>query len=160
MTRGTPKTPVAMLIISRMADLGIGRTEIVSRLGWSNQTKGLRHFDVFLATGELTSHLLKGLPGVWYTDAAKGYVADVLLDPEVFKAAVSDLDARVFKLPGISKGGGGAVVARAPLKIAGVLSVFPDIFGASQLVVGRKGKIRWADVTSAFKQAGVKAKMK
>lgn len=64
MTRGTPKTPVAMLIIPRMAALGIGRTEIVKHLGWSNQTKGLRHFDVLLATGKLNSHLLKGLPGV------------------------------------------------------------------------------------------------
>ena len=104
--------------------------------------------------------VLKGLPGAWYTNATSGYVADVLLDPGTFKAAVSDLDARVFKLPGVSKGGGGAVVARAPLSVAGVLSVFPDIFGGSQLVVGRKGSVRWSDVKSAFKQAGVNAKMK
>ena len=113
-----------------------------------------------IAPADKSRDALKGLPGAWYTSAKSGYVADVLLDPGVFKASVSDLDARVFTLPGISKGGGGAVVARAPLKIAGVLSVFPDIFGASQLVVGRKGKIRWADVKSAFKQAGVNAKMK
>ncbi len=85
---------------------------------------------------------LKGLPGAWYTNATSGYVADVLLDPVVFKPTVSDLDARVFKLPGVSKGGGGAVVARAPLNVAGVLSVFPDIFGGSQLVVGRNVEVR------------------
>lgn len=103
---------------------------------------------------------LKALPGAWYTSATHGYVADLLLSPRVYKAVVSDLDARVYKLPGVSKGGGGAAVARAPLNVAGVLAVFPDIFGGSELVVGRKGKVSWADVQKAFKRAGVSAKVK
>ena len=100
------------------------------------------------------------LPGAWYTNATNGYVADLLLSPKAFKGTVSDLEARVFKLPGVSKGGGGAKVARAPLGVKGVLTVFPDIFGGSELVVGRKGEVMWADVTKAFKRTGVNAKMK
>ncbi len=44
------------------------------------------------------------------------------------------------------------------MSVPGVLTIFPDIFGEKETVVARKGEIRWADVTKAFKASGVNAK--
>ena len=103
---------------------------------------------------------LKGIPGVWYTSDERAWVADLLLKPKALEAATADLEARVYELPGIPKGPGGNRVAAAPLSVPGVLSIFPDIFGETETVVGRKGKVRWADVTKAFERAGVNAKVR
>jgi len=100
---------------------------------------------------------LAGIPGVWYASDGRAWVADLLLEPQALKAATTDLEARVYRLPGIPKGPGGNRVAAAPLRVPGVLSIFPDIFGETETVVGRKGKVRWANVTEAFKRAGVNA---
>lgn len=62
MRRAKPQNPLADLVYPRMAELDISRSELVKNLGWANPSKGLRHFDVYSATGHPTSHLLAGLP--------------------------------------------------------------------------------------------------
>ena len=57
-----PKTPLAKLISVRLSDLGISRVELVRRLGYANPSKGLRRLDGYLTTGQVTTHLLDGLP--------------------------------------------------------------------------------------------------
>ena len=93
-------------------------------------------------------------PGVWYATPQWSWVMPELLDP---KALPPDLEARAYRLRGIPKGGTGSRVARAPLRLPGVVAVFPDIFGEKQAVVGRKGKVDWKAVRRAFKQAGCRA---
>jgi len=66
-----PKTPLSRLINARMAELGINRVELMNRIGYANPAKGLRRFDEFLATGQQTTHLLKGLPDLLGMDAAE-----------------------------------------------------------------------------------------
>ncbi len=44
--------PISALIKDRMRELGIERTELVRRMGYRNQTKGLKRLDAILA-GEL-----------------------------------------------------------------------------------------------------------
>ena len=55
---------LADLINARLSHLGISRTELTQRLGFANQSKGLRRFDEFMDTGRRSSHLLKALPEV------------------------------------------------------------------------------------------------
>lgn len=62
--RINPQTPLARLINDRLSDLGTSRVELVQRLGFVNRSKGLRRLDVFIATGQHTSHRLKGLADV------------------------------------------------------------------------------------------------
>ena len=64
MARTYPQNPLARLINARLSTLGISRPDLMHRLGYSNQVRGLRRFDDFLATGQITTHLLKGLPDV------------------------------------------------------------------------------------------------
>ena len=90
-------------------------------------------------------------PGSWYATPQWSWVVPELLDPE---ALPPDLEARSYRLRGISKGGTGSRVAQAPLRLPGVVAVVPDIFGEKQAVVGRKGKVDWKAVRKAFEQAG------
>ena len=108
----------------------------------------------------LLANAKKDAPGIWYTSRDRAFIANLLLDPKALAAVTADLEARVFELPDIPKGGGGARVAAAPIKVPGVLSVFPDIFGDKELVVARKGSILWKDVLEAFAKTGVQAKAK
>ena len=65
-----PQTPLANLVNHRLSDMGLTRTVLVQRLGYANTDKGLRRFDEFIATGRITTHLLKGLPDLLGLDAA------------------------------------------------------------------------------------------
>jgi len=65
------KTPLAKLVNDRLSELGISLTDLVQRVGFANQAKGLRRFDEFMATGQVTTHLLKGLPDLLGLDAAQ-----------------------------------------------------------------------------------------
>ncbi|MHC4134718.1 MAG: hypothetical protein ACYTDU_10335 [Planctomycetota bacterium] len=96
-------------------------------------------------------------PGVWYATPQRSWVIPELLDP---KALPPDLEARGYRLRGIPKGGTGSRVAQAPLRLPGVVAVFPDIFGEEQAVVGRKGEVDWKAVRQAFKQAGCRPQEK
>ncbi len=103
------------------------------------------------------------VPGVWYTEHARSlstYVTGLLLQPKslAVNELVPDVEARVFDLPGVPKGGAGARVARAPLGVAGVVSVFPDIFNNKQTVIGRNDEVDWDGVLTAFEIAGCKAR--
>ncbi len=103
------------------------------------------------------------LPGVWYTERTRSlsiYVTGVLLRPSslAVNELVPDVEARAFDLPGVPKGGAGARVARAPLAVAGVVSVIPDIFNNKQTVIGRNEEIDWESVLTAFELAGCRAK--
>ena len=71
MTRINPKTPLSDLINARLSELSISHTELVQRLGFANQSKGLRRFDQFMTTGRRPSHLLKTLPEVLGLDTAQ-----------------------------------------------------------------------------------------
>ena len=62
---------LADLINARLSDLGISRTELTQRLGFANQSKGLRRFDEFMDTGRRSSHLLKALPDALGLDTAQ-----------------------------------------------------------------------------------------
>ncbi len=106
-----------------------------------------------------------GIPGVWYTGRRRSfqtYVTSLLLQPDrlALNGLVPDVEARAFDLPGIPKGGGGAGVAKAPLAVDGVVSVFPDIFNNGETVIGRKDEVDWEDVLDAFRATGVRAKPK
>jgi len=59
------------LIHNRMIDLGMSRADLTKRMGFANQSKGLRRLDDYLATGQPTSHLLKALPQVLGLNAAE-----------------------------------------------------------------------------------------
>ena len=61
---------LADLIHNRMIDLGMSRADLTKRMGFANQSKGLRRLDAFLATSHDTSHLLQALPNVLGLDAA------------------------------------------------------------------------------------------
>jgi len=78
-------------------------------------------------------------PGVWYP----GFAGRLLLHPQLTGTDV--LELRTFEFDAFPKGGRGAVVAAAPLRVAGVVSVFPDIFFDQQVVV-----------IAAFTRAGCK----
>lgn len=71
MARTYPQNPLARLINARLSTLGISRPDLMHRLGYANQVRGLRRFDDFLATGQITTHLLNGLPDVLGLDAAE-----------------------------------------------------------------------------------------
>ena len=71
MTRFHPQTPLSDLINDRLSELRISRTDVVERMGFANQSKGLRRLDDYLATGQPTSHLLKALPQVLGLNAAE-----------------------------------------------------------------------------------------
>ncbi|MHC4225080.1 MAG: hypothetical protein ACYSX0_09025 [Planctomycetota bacterium] len=108
--------------------------------------------------------LLK-VAGVWWVEGRKelrAYVSPLLLLPapllRAAPGATVDIEARSFDLPDVPKGGRGWGVASAPLLTPGVLSIFPDIFGESQRVVGRKGEISWKAVRDAFAKSGCKAR--
>ena len=58
------KYPIGRIVAKRADELGINRVELVKLLGYANTDKGLRRFDKFIATGRITTHLLKGLPDV------------------------------------------------------------------------------------------------
>ncbi len=62
---------LADLIHGRIIDLEIGRTDLNERMGFANQSKGLRRLDDYLATGQCPSNLLKALPEVLGLDAAE-----------------------------------------------------------------------------------------
>ncbi|MEE8106241.1 MAG: hypothetical protein V3T86_11965, partial [Planctomycetota bacterium] len=79
----------------------------------------------------------KTSPGLWYVDDSGGYVTRVLLDPK--RVGARELETRAFSLFDVSKGGLGARVAGAPLKVDGVISVHVDIFSEEERVVARKG---------------------
>ncbi len=64
MPRTNLQTPLARLINPRLSSLGFSRVELMHKLGYANTDRGLRRFDDFLATGRITTHLLKGLPDV------------------------------------------------------------------------------------------------
>ncbi len=64
MPRTNPQTPLARLINPRLSTLGFSRVELMHKLGYANTDRGLRRFDDFLATGRITTHLLKNLPDV------------------------------------------------------------------------------------------------
>jgi len=70
MAHTQPHTPLSKLINARLSELSISRTELMKRLGYANPASGLRRFDEFIATGQVTTHLLKGLPDVLGLDAA------------------------------------------------------------------------------------------
>ena len=99
---------------------------------------------------------VKPLPGAWARKENLQFVPRLL----VHALDGTDLEAKTFLLPKVSKGPPGARVAMAPLKVKGVLSVFPDIWGDTQVVVGRKGKVDWKQVTAAFTAAGCAARLK
>ncbi|MCH8076802.1 MAG: hypothetical protein IIC64_13390 [SAR324 cluster bacterium] len=65
------KYPIGRLVAKRARELGISRTEIVKRLGYTNPSKGLRRLDGHLATGQQTTHLLKRLPDVLGLETAQ-----------------------------------------------------------------------------------------
>ena len=90
----------------------------------------------------------------WYAGDGEAWVPAHALDP----AEASDLEAREFALPGVSKGGPGARVAAAPLAVPGVLAVFPDLFADAERVVARKGAVDWTAVEKAFADAGCEAR--
>ena len=64
------KTPLANLVNARMTELGINRTDLVERMVFANQAKGLRRLNSYLDTGQVTTHVLKGLPDVLGLNAA------------------------------------------------------------------------------------------
>ena len=49
MPRTYPQNPLARLINTRMAEVGISRVDLMKRLGYANSARGLRRFDEFLA---------------------------------------------------------------------------------------------------------------
>jgi hypothetical protein len=100
---------------------------------------------------------LLAAPGVWYATPQRSHVIPELLDP---KSLPADLEARTYRLPGFPKGGTGARVAGAPLRVPGVVAVFPDIFGETQTVVGRRSRVDWKAVRRAFEQAGCRPQEK
>ncbi len=55
---------LADLFHGRMIDLEISRTDLIERMGFANQSKGLRRLDDYLASGQCPSNLLKALPNV------------------------------------------------------------------------------------------------
>ncbi|MFQ5844360.1 MAG: hypothetical protein ACE5JG_05150 [Planctomycetota bacterium] len=95
-----------------------------------------------------------GIPGAWYASASRAYVTRLMLGTQALAAAGTDLEVRGFALPQVPKGGAGARVAQAPLRVPGVLAVYPDIFGDAETVVGRKGEVSWKDVLRAFRESG------
>jgi hypothetical protein len=95
-------------------------------------------------------------PGVWYAEEGRCYVTRVLLSPSIL--GESDIEQRVFKLPGVSRGASGAPVAAAPLKEQGVLTVFADLFHDREIVVGRKNAVDWKKVEAALERAKAKSK--
>ena len=62
---------LADLIHNRMIDLGMSRADLTKRMGFANQSKGLRRLDDYLATGQCPSTLLKALPNVLGLNAAE-----------------------------------------------------------------------------------------
>jgi len=102
--------------------------------------------------------------GVWYVEGTRAYVTRLLLDPKTLAQAGdrpipdADIEARTFLLTGLPKGGAACRVALAPMKVAGVLTIFADVFHDRQVVVGRKGEVSWPAVVEAFGAAGCKAR--
>jgi len=106
--------------------------------------------------------------GLWHvTPTGKGvaapgelwghvYVTRLLLDKPQMEVGgfAADLEMRTFDILDVPKGGLGARVAAAPLKVEGVLAVRPDIFGDTEIVIGRKGAVDWEEVLAAFREAG------
>jgi hypothetical protein len=106
--------------------------------------------------------------GLWHvTPTGKGvaapgelwghvYATRLLLDKPQMEAGgfAADLEMRTFDILDVPKGGLGARVAAAPLKVEGVLAVRPDIFGDTEIVIGRKGAVDWDKVLAAFREAG------
>ena len=105
-------------------------------------------------------------PGLWHVAPAgsratgerpgHAYVTRLLLDKQSLEAggAKTHLEMRTFDILNVPKGGLGARVAAAPLTVEGVLAVQPDIFGDSEIVIGRKGEVDWDKVLAAFREAG------
>jgi hypothetical protein len=104
---------------------------------------------------------LARVPGVWYVsfDGPTAWVTPFLIDPDVLAKAApqheTGLETRRYTFKSTPKGGSGATLARAPLQVAGVLAVFPDIFDDAVTVVGRKG-FDDARVRAAFEATGSK----
>ena len=113
----------------------------------------------------------RAAPGVWYSQratealvrsltarAARVYVTRLLLDPPGIDAlhprVSARLEMRTFDILNVPKGGLGARVAAAPLAVEGVLAVRPDIFGDTEIVIGREGMVDWDKVLAAFREAG------
>jgi len=97
--------------------------------------------------------------GTWATHKAKGLTAHVsryLVDPiRLAEAgALPDVLLLRFKFSKLAKGGGGAAVAFAALRLAGVLMVVPDIFNDRMLVIVRKGQIDAKKIEIAFEKFG------
>ncbi len=100
--------------------------------------------------------------GVWYVEGTRAYVTRLLLDPKAFAQSgdglIPDIEARSFLLTGLPKGGAACRVALAPMKVAGVLTIFVDVFHDRQVVVARKGEVSWPAVVKAFGAAGCTAR--
>ena len=86
------------------------------------------------------------VPGVWYVSYANpptAWVTRFLLDPHSLAKAApqheTGIKSRRYTFKDAPKGGRGATLARAPLSVAGVLAVVPDIYSNAVTVVGRTG---------------------
>ena len=101
---------------------------------------------------------LSRVAGIRHVAKRTAYMTRLLLHPRALVGFKLDIEARTYELPGVPTSARGAGVAMAPRRVAGVLTVFPDLFNESETVVARKGKIQWPQVAKAFESAGVPPK--
>jgi hypothetical protein len=104
---------------------------------------------------------LAKVPGTWYVSKRKpvrAWVTPLLLDPVRLEAAtpgrMPDVEAQEFDFEWIFRSGAGLKAIQAPLKVAGVISVLPDIFSDHITVVARRGQVYWKEVAESFRAAG------
>ena len=115
-------------------------------------------------TSEALAALAK-VPGTWYVSKGspvRAWVTALLLDPLRLEAAtpghIPDVEARDFDFEWIFRSGAGLKAILAPLGVAGVISVLPDIFSDRMTVVARRGKASWEEVAQSFRDAGARLK--
>ncbi len=106
---------------------------------------------------------LAKVPGAWYVSKGspvRAWVTPLLLDPLCLEAAtpgrIPDVEARDFDFEWIFRSGAGLKAIVAPLGVAGVISVLPDIFSDRMTVVARRGKASWEEVAQSFRDAGAR----
>ena len=143
MPRTYPQNPLARLINTRMAEVGISRVDLMKRLGYANPSRGLRRFDDFLTTGRITTHLLKNLPEVLGMDAAEVEAEAATTRQQIANA--EETAARERFRPYI------LVLTELPPGIR--FPAFAQMFAWGQKVVGLPGEFDQLSSSQQVKQA-------